>query len=112
MYLKMIDRFNEWNVSAFVAPSGGCSMWYGVGWSEADLSPFLASFFFPNSSCLLNPTRTTTPTVKLIILHDIKNDEGIRLFFMDVWDHYVKVSFTLLPSPSLAILSLPTGLIF
>ena len=34
--------------------------------------------------------------MKLIILHDIKNDEGIRLFFMDVWEHYVKVS--LLPS--------------
>lgn len=39
--------------------------------------------------------------VKLVILHDIKNDEGIRLFFMDVWEHYVKVR---LPAPILLAL--------
>jgi hypothetical protein len=39
--------------------------------------------------------------VKLIILHDIKNDEGIRLFFMDVWEHYVKVSLP--PSPYISL---------
>lgn len=30
-------------------------------------------------------------TVKLILLHDTKNDDGIRLFFGDVWELYVKV---------------------
>ncbi|KAH8084133.1 Sedlin [Filobasidium floriforme] len=64
MYLKMIDKFNEWNVSAFVAPS-----------------------------------------VKLIILHDIKNDEGIRLFFMDVWEHYVKTALNPFHTPTTRITS-------
>ncbi|OCF33810.1 hypothetical protein I317_01302 [Kwoniella heveanensis CBS 569] len=30
-------------------------------------------------------------SVKFILLHDIKNDDGIRLFFLDVWEAYVKV---------------------
>lgn len=29
---------------------------------------------------------------KFIMLHEAKNDDGIRAFFMDVWELYVKVS--------------------
>ncbi|KAK6903476.1 hypothetical protein I203_106979 [Kwoniella mangroviensis CBS 8507] len=50
LYLKNIDRHNEWIVSAFIATN-----------------------------------------VKFILLHDIKNDDGIRLFFLDVWESYVKI---------------------
>ncbi|WRT64542.1 uncharacterized protein IL334_001474 [Kwoniella shivajii] len=50
LYLKNIDRHNEWTVSAFIATS-----------------------------------------VKFVLLHDIKNDDGIRLFFLDVWESYVKI---------------------
>ena len=28
---------------------------------------------------------------KIIMLHEGKNDDGIRAFFMDVWELYVKV---------------------
>lgn len=39
--------------------------------------------------------RTDTPLslslVKLILLHDMKNDDGIRLFFGEVWELYTKV---------------------
>ncbi|WVR04827.1 hypothetical protein IAU60_001839 [Kwoniella sp. DSM 27419] len=30
-------------------------------------------------------------TVKFVLLHDVKNDDGIRSFFMDVWEAYVKI---------------------
>ncbi|ORY21253.1 Sedlin [Naematelia encephala] len=50
LYLKNVDRHNEWSVSAFLAGS-----------------------------------------VKFVLLHDTKNDDGIRLFFLDVWEAYVKV---------------------
>lgn len=29
--------------------------------------------------------------VKLVLLHDQKNDDGIRLFLIEVWELYVKV---------------------
>ena len=29
--------------------------------------------------------------MKFILLHEGKNDEGIKSFFMDVWELYVKV---------------------
>lgn len=29
--------------------------------------------------------------MKFIMLHEGKNDDGIRAFFMDVWELYVKV---------------------
>lgn len=29
--------------------------------------------------------------MKFILLHEGKNDDGIRTFFMDVWELYVKV---------------------
>ena len=30
--------------------------------------------------------------MKFVLLHEAKNDEGIRSFFMEVWELYVKVS--------------------
>ena len=33
--------------------------------------------------------------VRFILLHEGKNDEGIRSFFTDVWELYVKVNATL-----------------
>ena len=30
--------------------------------------------------------------MKLVLLHEAKNDDGIRGFFMEVWELYVKVS--------------------
>ncbi|GAA6028235.1 hypothetical protein JCM8097_006931 [Rhodosporidiobolus ruineniae] len=50
MYLKSIDKFQEWTVSAWLTPGG----------------------------------------VKIILLHELKNDDGIRLFFQEVWETYVK----------------------
>ncbi|KAI9466757.1 Sedlin [Lactarius psammicola] len=52
MYLKSVDRFNEWTVSAFVTPGN----------------------------------------MKFVLLHEGKNDEGIRLFFNEVWELYVKTT--------------------
>ncbi|CAG7849463.1 SubName: Full=Related to Sedlin (Trafficking protein particle complex protein 2) {ECO:0000313/EMBL:CCA67270.1} [Serendipita indica DSM 11827] len=52
MYLKSIDKFNEWTVSAFVTPGN----------------------------------------MKFVLLHEAKNDEGIRSFFMEVWELYVKTA--------------------
>ncbi|ORY56542.1 Sedlin [Leucosporidium creatinivorum] len=50
MYLKSIDKFHEWTVSAWLTPGG----------------------------------------VKIILLHELKNDEGIRLFLQETWETYVK----------------------
>ncbi|GAA6008996.1 hypothetical protein JCM11491_005706 [Sporobolomyces phaffii] len=50
MYLKSIDKFQDWSISVWLTPGG----------------------------------------VKLILLHEVKNDEGIRLFFQETWENYVK----------------------
>ncbi|KAN0064248.1 TRAPP subunit [Thecaphora frezii] len=52
MYLKQVDRINEWSTSCFLVPGG----------------------------------------VKFLILHEHKHDDGIRNFFLDVWEAYLKVS--------------------
>ena len=31
--------------------------------------------------------------MKFVLLHEARNDDGIRSFFLDVWELYVKVSY-------------------
>lgn len=49
-YLKIIDKYNDFLVSAYVTPSGD----------------------------------------RFLILHDVKNDEPIRVFFLEAYELYLK----------------------
>lgn len=46
----------------------------------------------------------TSSLVKFLLLHDSKNDDGIRSFFHDIHEYYIKVSE---PSVSLSVVFVP-----
>lgn len=52
--LKIVDRFNEWMVSAWL----------------------------------------TAGQTKLMLLHDIRNDDGIKNFFSEIYELYIKVGLS------------------
>lgn len=52
LYLKSIDRIQEYTTSCFVLPGN----------------------------------------VKMVLLHEHKHEDGIKNFFLDVWEAYLKVS--------------------
>lgn len=49
---------------------------------------FVLTTYHPRPS---TPEAHAHAAVKLVLLHDVKNDDGIRLFFGDVWELYTKV---------------------
>jgi hypothetical protein len=82
-YLKSIDKFHEWTVSAWLTPGGSLLL----------LSSLFLFFAFDS------PSASVFTGVKIVLLHELKNDDGIRLFFQEVWETYVKVrSPSFLPS--------------
>eukprot|EP00042_Codosiga_hollandica_P024357 m.102095 g.102095 ORF g.102095 m.102095 type:complete len:117 (-) comp51529_c0_seq4:513-863(-) len=72
--------------------------------------PFFLSFFSPgpSGSCSRFPFCAflhSCAQVRLVLLHDIKNDDGIRGFFGEVYELYIKVLLNPFYTPGAPITS-------
>ena len=38
----------------------------------------------------------TAGRIRMVCLHDVKNDDGIKNFFMEMYETYIKVSFQII----------------
>ncbi|WVQ75838.1 hypothetical protein IAR50_005471 [Cryptococcus sp. DSM 104548] len=75
------SSFPSW--STFTAPNGADNT------SAADGARAWKRSWKGQEHCI---SRTWTDiTMKFILLHDIKNDDGIRTFFVELWESYIKV---------------------
>ena len=89
-YLKAVDKFNDQHISAFVTAGSK---------SEQFQSAPLALCLTPIPVC---------KDIKFMLLHESRNEDGIRNFFNEAYELYTKVKTApAVLSPAAACLALP-----
>ncbi|NWI39783.1 TPPC2 protein, partial [Picathartes gymnocephalus] len=76
MYLKTVDKFNEWFVSAFVYTELGVNAYFRICYMFLFSVKILFSLI--------------TVHMRFIMLHDVRQEDGIKNFFTDVYELYIK----------------------
>ena len=90
-YLKAIDRFNDMVVSVYVTAGHILCIcdfvcYSNKKWCMLCILPYLLVYNYP---WLILHTR-------FMLLHDSRNDDGIKSFFQEVHELYIKVNHFLL----------------